>query len=81
LHKSLIAALRLSIEKGGSTSKTYVDAEGRKGSYLNFANVFRREGQTCYRCGDTIIKTKVAGRGTHICPSCQQIIRQAGITK
>jgi len=73
LHKSLQAILRLSIEKGGSSSHTYVNAEGKKGSYMNFASVFRREGEPCPRCGMTIIKTRVAGRGTHICPSCQRV--------
>ena len=73
LHESLITVLRLSIEKGGSTDKNYVNAEGKKGSYLSFAGVFRREGQPCPRCGTTIIKTRVAGRGTHICPHCQRL--------
>jgi formamidopyrimidine-DNA glycosylase len=63
--------LTLSIEKGGSTDKNYVDAEGKKGSYLKFANVFRLEGKPCPRCGTTIEKIRVAGRGTHICPLCQ----------
>ncbi|HVX57755.1 MAG TPA: bifunctional DNA-formamidopyrimidine glycosylase/DNA-(apurinic or apyrimidinic site) lyase [Candidatus Saccharimonadales bacterium] len=71
LYKELVYILRLSIEKGGSTDKNYVDAQGRKGSYLQFARVFRREGQPCPRCGTTIIKTRVAGRGTHLCPHCQ----------
>jgi formamidopyrimidine-DNA glycosylase len=65
--------MQLSIEKGGSTDKNYVDAEGKKGSYLTFANVFRRNGQSCPRCGAVIIKTRVAGRGTHLCPTCQTI--------
>jgi formamidopyrimidine-DNA glycosylase len=71
LHKSLVDVLNLSISKGGSSNHTYVDAEGKKGSYMTFANVFRREGQPCPRCGTTIIKTRVAGRGTHTCPHCQ----------
>jgi formamidopyrimidine-DNA glycosylase len=74
LYDSVRAVLQLSIDKGGSTDHTYVDAEGRKGSYLTFANVFRREGQACPRCGTIIIKTRVAGRGTHLCPHCQKII-------
>lgn len=65
--------MRLSIEKGGSTDKNYVNAEGKKGSYLSFAKVFRREGQPCPRCGTTIVKTRVAGRGTHLCPQCQSL--------
>ena len=72
LHASLQAILRLAIAKGGSTDRHYVDAEGKKGSYLSFASVFRREGQPCPRCGTTIEKIRVAGRGTHICPHCQK---------
>jgi len=71
LFTELQYVLNLSIEKGGSSNHTYVNAEGKKGSYMNFARVFRREGQSCPRCGATIIKLRVAGRGTHICPHCQ----------
>jgi formamidopyrimidine-DNA glycosylase len=71
LHKALVDVLNLSISKGGSTDQHYVDAEGKPGKYLTFANVFRREGLPCPRCGTTIEKTKVAGRGTHTCPVCQ----------
>ncbi len=74
LHSEIISVLKLSLDKGGSTDKNYVDAEGKKGSYLTFANVFRREGQACPRCGRAIIKLRVAGRGTHICPQCQPIL-------
>lgn len=63
--------LNLAIEKGGSTDKNYVNAEGKKGSYLEFARVFRREKLPCPRCGTTIEKIRVAGRGTHFCPKCQ----------
>ena len=71
LFRELQFVLRLSIEKGGSTDRNYVNAEGRRGSYIDFARVFRREGQACPRCGSSIIKTRVAGRGTHTCPVCQ----------
>lgn len=71
IYEALIAVLKLSISKGGSTDQHYVDAEGKPGKYLTFANVFRREGLPCPRCGTTIEKTKVAGRGTHTCPVCQ----------
>lgn len=73
LTAAIRSVLQLSIEKGGSTDKNYVDAEGKKGSYLKFANVFRLEGQPCPRCGTIIEKTRVAGRGTHVCPSCQVV--------
>jgi len=72
LHRELQYVLNLAIEQGGSSNHTYVNAEGKKGSYMHFARVFRREGQACPRHPDVIIeKLKVAGRGTHICPTCQ----------
>lgn len=71
LYTELRSVMNLAIEKGGSTNQNYVNAEGKRGSYMDFARVFRREGQACPRCGATIIKFKAAGRGTHICPVCQ----------
>lgn len=71
LYTELRAVMNLAIEKGGSTDKNYVNAEGKRGSYMDFARVFRREGKQCPRCGTEIIKFKAAGRGTHICPLCQ----------
>ncbi|MBP7017890.1 bifunctional DNA-formamidopyrimidine glycosylase/DNA-(apurinic or apyrimidinic site) lyase [Candidatus Saccharibacteria bacterium] len=65
--------MNLSIEKGGSSDRNYVNAEGGRGSYLSLAKVFRKEGQPCDNCGTVIEKTRVAARGTHICPSCQKI--------
>jgi formamidopyrimidine-DNA glycosylase len=72
-YKELVFVLKLAIEKGGSSDRNYVNAEGKKGSYLSFARVFRREGQSCPRCGTIIIKSRVAGRGTHTCPHCQRV--------
>ena len=60
------------IDAGGSTMKDYVRADGTRGNYLDkFARVFRRDGEACLTCGTTILKTRVAGRGTHYCPKCQ----------
>ena len=127
LFTEMQAVLRLSIEKGGSSDRNYVNAmlglakysptsepflasgtnfsavdvptgmspadkmspespvtdserrrvltrtsKGKKGSYISFAKVFRRDGKPCPRCGTTIEKNRVAGRGTHICPYCQR---------
>jgi len=74
LHSNIREVLNLSLDKGGSTDRNYLNAEGKKGSYLEFANVFRRQGQPCIRCGETIIKFKLNGRGTHICPKEQRLI-------
>lgn len=73
LYTELRSILNEAIAKGGSTDRNYVNAEGKKGSYIDFARVFRREGKPCPRCGTIIVKFKAAGRGTHICPECQQL--------
>jgi len=62
------------IDSGGSTMATYVRPDGSTGDYLEkFAQVFRREGKKCYRCGAVIEKSRCAGRGTHTCPHCQKV--------
>lgn len=62
------------IESGGSTMATYVRPDGSTGDYLEkFAQVFRRDGQPCPKCGTVIQKTRCAGRGTHVCPACQKL--------
>ncbi|MBR3332353.1 bifunctional DNA-formamidopyrimidine glycosylase/DNA-(apurinic or apyrimidinic site) lyase [Candidatus Saccharibacteria bacterium] len=73
LLKSACDVMDRSIASGGSTMATYVKADGTKGDYLEkFAQVFRREGRACPKCGGEIAKIRVAGRGTHICPHCQR---------
>lgn len=72
LYEELRSVMNLAIEKGGSTDKNYVNAEGKRGSYMDFARVFRREGHKCPRCGHEIRKIKWAGRGTHYCSNCQK---------
>ena len=72
LLKAARLVMERSIASGGSTMATYVKADGTRGDYLEkFAQVFRREGKKCPRCGTNIIKIRVAGRGTHVCPHCQ----------
>jgi formamidopyrimidine-DNA glycosylase len=71
LYHGLRSVMNEAIDKGGSTDRNYVDARGKRGSYMDFAKVFRREGLSCPRCGSTIQKIKHAGRGTHICANCQ----------
>lgn len=71
LLQEIRQVLSFAIEQGGSTDRNYVNHEGKRGSYLQFARVFRKENQPCPRCGTIIQKTRVAGRGTHYCPRCQ----------
>jgi formamidopyrimidine-DNA glycosylase len=71
LYEAMQAIMTLGIEHGGTSFAKYVNALGGKGDYLDHARVFRRQGQVCPVCGDIIVKLRVAGRGTHVCPTCQ----------
>ena len=71
LYDGVREVMNLSISLGGSSSRNYVHADGSKGRYLDFAKVFHREGTPCPRCGTEILKTRAAGRGTHLCPRDQ----------
>jgi formamidopyrimidine-DNA glycosylase len=55
----------------GTTHANYFSVSGRRGFHQNQLKVFRRDGLPCPRCGTTIIKIKLAQRGTHLCPICQ----------
>lgn len=61
-----------SIQNGGTTFQSFLDADGQKGDYFKKLKVFARQGKPCVTCGTSIIKTRVAGRGTHYCPQCQR---------
>ena len=73
LHESIRFVMNKSIEKGGSTDRNYVNADGSRGNYLEYAAVYHKNGQPCKRCGTEISKIRVGGRGTHFCENCQKI--------
>ena len=73
LHESIRFVMNKSIEKGGSTDRNYVNADGLRGNYLEYAAVYHKNGQPCKRCGTEILKIRVGGRGTHFCENCQKI--------
>jgi formamidopyrimidine-DNA glycosylase len=73
LCQSIKDILKLSVEHRGTTFNSYVDVGGRKGKFIKFLKVYKKEGQKCSRCGkEKIKKIKVAGRGTRYCPYCQK---------
>lgn len=67
------SALRLSIEKGGSSANSFVGSGGEKGLYLSFANAYHMTGKPCVRCKTPIVREKMDGRSAHYCPSCQKL--------
>lgn len=72
LVKVIKETLAEAIEQGGSTIRSYINSQGQIGMFQQQLFVYGRNGEQCKECGTEIEKLKVAGRGTHICPSCQK---------
>jgi len=71
LHTGIRAALQHGIARQGSTLRDYALPDGGSGSMQNEFKVYGRGGEPCDRCGTPIAKTRVGGRGTWFCPTCQ----------
>ena len=69
LRRGVRHALRRGIERQGANLG---DGAYPSGSMQDEFRVYGRTGEPCRRCGTPIEKTRVAGRGTHYCPSCQR---------
>ena len=61
------------IELRGTTFDSYHDAFGEGGKFQYQLKVFARAGEPCPVCSTQIVKLRVAGRGTHVCPICQPL--------
>ena len=75
LHNSIQSILKKAIDNHGTTFMSFTFLNGRSGNYSNELKIFGKQGQPCKTCGDLIKKIKVAGRGTHICSTCQKKYR------
>jgi formamidopyrimidine-DNA glycosylase len=64
--------LRRALRWGGTTLRDYRRPDGSSGRFQLRLRVYGREGEPCPRCRGRIEKMVVAGRGTHVCPSCQR---------
>ena len=71
LYEAIISILAKAVRKGGTTIRSYENAFGENGNYQDYLKVYGKTGTACPRCGTAIEKIKVAGRGTHFCPTCQ----------
>ncbi len=72
LREGIKRALDAGIKRQGATLRDYRQPDGRAGSMQKEFKVYGRLGEPCDRCGTPIEKTRVAGRGTWYCPTCQR---------
>ena len=71
LHRLIRQVLREAIKAKGTTVSDYRGPEGIVGGFQHYLRVYDCTGEPCRFCGTPIHKTRVGGRGTHFCPSCQ----------
>jgi formamidopyrimidine-DNA glycosylase len=73
LHRAIRTALEHGIARQGSTLRDYKLPDGGSGSMQKEFKVYGRGGEPCDRCGTPIAKSRVGGRGTWFCPTCQPL--------
>ena len=72
LHAAIKENLAAGIEHRGTTFSLYRDVLARKGHHQDHLRVFVREGRPCPAgCGGKVVKDRVGGRATYLCPACQ----------
>ncbi len=74
LHGAIREVLEEAVARRGTTlaDRRYVLPDGRPGEFAVHLAVYGREGTPCPRCGASIVRTRIGGRGAHFCPQCQQ---------
>jgi formamidopyrimidine-DNA glycosylase len=73
LHAAVREVLAAAIEREGTTFRDHRLVNGASGRYLTELDAYGRAGRPCRRCGATMRRSVVAGRGTTSCPACQRV--------
>ncbi|GAO99621.1 bifunctional DNA-formamidopyrimidine glycosylase/DNA-(apurinic or apyrimidinic site) lyase [Fructobacillus ficulneus] len=71
LRENIITELARATEHHGTTVHSFSNVFGEVGEFQNELDVYGRVGEPCRRCGEPLVKIKVAQRGTTYCPKCQ----------
>ena len=72
LQSAVEENLAAGIEHRGTTFSLYRDVLGRKGHHQEHLKVFVQAGKPCPGgCGGKVVREKVGGRATFLCPVCQ----------
>ncbi|MEK7131964.1 MAG: bifunctional DNA-formamidopyrimidine glycosylase/DNA-(apurinic or apyrimidinic site) lyase [Patescibacteria group bacterium] len=72
LFSAINTVITQAVKNRGTTFKDFVDGTGEAGYNYNYLAVFGHTNQPCQTCATPIKKIRLAGRGTHYCPSCQK---------
>jgi formamidopyrimidine-DNA glycosylase len=77
VREGIEEALSAGIAAKGASIDDFRHLDGARGSFQDQFLVHRRAGEPCPRCGHTIRKIVVGGRGTYVCERCQRKPRAA----
>jgi formamidopyrimidine-DNA glycosylase len=64
--------LKIAIQEGGSTIKSYHPGKDIDGKFQSNIKAYGKYGEVCPNCGTAFRFIKVGGRGTTFCPNCQK---------
>lgn len=63
--------LKEAIKKGGTTIRSYLSLDNKKGEFQEQLLVHGKQDRPCINCKTMIKKVAIRGRGTYYCPKCQ----------
>jgi formamidopyrimidine-DNA glycosylase len=72
LYGAIRENLAAGVEHRGTTVRLYRDVLDRPGEHQNYLRVFEKHGRPCPGCEGEVVREKVGGRPSHICPACQR---------
>ena len=72
LHAAIRMTIRTMLASGGTSIRNWGQPDGGRGTYQDRRRIYGRAGHRCPRCRATLRRLIVGGRGTTVCPSCQQ---------
>ncbi|HOK35209.1 MAG TPA: DNA-formamidopyrimidine glycosylase [Candidatus Pacearchaeota archaeon] len=73
IYQAMKKILKKAVEAGGESISDFRRISGEKGGFDPLRKVYRREGQSCFRCGAIIKRVQIRSRSAHFCPKCQSL--------
>ena len=64
------------IERNRITPEEYLETKGQDYRNTPFLQVYGRKGKPCPKCGQSLCRITVGGRGSVYCPACQKNLEQ-----
>jgi len=73
LYRAMVETLTEAVKHRGSSlaDEQYKDLYGETGDYQGQHQVYDRQGKSCRRCRNSVVRVKVNGRSAFLCEHCQ----------